>query len=99
MRYGILLTLWPTLVIGQTYNGDLQTLRSPSLQIIEQSIHLNVDQVKVDYIYANTSQEPITETLVFALPTNSEEQKQVKVFINQQPIQLHSIVRAINKKW
>lgn len=85
------------LVIGQTYTGDLQTLRSPSLQIIEQSIHLNVDQVKVHYIYANTSQEPITETLVFALPTNSEEQKQVKVLINQQPIQLHSIVRAINK--
>src|ERR1700733_13167143 len=98
MRYLLtLLLFWPCFVISQTYTGSLQSMRSPYLTITSQDINLNIDQVKVAYTYNNAANFDITETLVFMLPPNGEDQfKQFAVVVNQFPVQYQIMQHAIS---
>lgn len=98
MRYLFILLVWPCLVIGQTYAGGLQSFGSPDLQIAEQNITLNVNTVKVLYTYVNSSNQDISQTLVFALPSNSDNNpKPPAITVNQQPVQIQIMQRAISQ--
>src|SRR5581483_11378774 len=93
----LILIFWPCFVISQTYDGGIQSMRSPHLYLTNQDIHLSVDQVKVSYTYFNTANNDLTETLVFTLPSKSEENfKQFAITVNQTPIQFQIIQHAIS---
>lgn len=98
MRYLLIwLLLWPCFVNSQTYTGSLQSMRSPYLTINSQDVNLNIDQVKVSYTYYNAANFDITETLVFMLPLNGEDQfKQFSVVVNQEPVHHQTIQHAIS---
>ncbi|HSX20721.1 MAG TPA: DUF4424 family protein, partial [Gammaproteobacteria bacterium] len=80
---------WPCIVIAQTYQGGLQTMRSPHLIIETQEINLSLDQIKVAYVYHNTAAHEITETLVLASPPTS-------LVVNQKQTPYQTVQHAIN---
>lgn len=81
----------------QSYAANLLSLRSPNLQLKRQEITLSTDLVKTKYIYINTSQNSITETLVFDLPNNNTDNyKYLKIQVNDAAIQYQIIQRAIS---
>ncbi len=87
------------MVISQTYAGDLQSLRAPELQLVEQNITLGLNTVKVTYSYANTGDNDLTETLAFALPANTDHAyKAPNITVNQAPIQIQVIQKAISQQ-
>lgn len=98
MRYWIFLAiLWPCFVIGQTHTGGLYHIRSPDLLIINQDIQISIAQIKVDYVISNATNDSIKEAYVFAMPNNNEDNfKQTTVLINQEPVNLQIIQRAIS---
>lgn len=98
MRYCILLIiLWPCFVIGLAYGSGLHNMRSPDLLITSQDIYLGIEQIKIEYVFSNTTNENVRETQVFAVPLNGEDNfKPIDIFINQEPIPLQIIQRAIS---
>lgn len=98
MRYLILLILWPCFVIGQTYTGGLSSMRSPHLLLTNQDVILGLDQIKVTYVFSNNANTDITETLVFTLPSKSEDNfKHFSVLVNQQVVTYEVTQHAISK--
>lgn len=75
--------------MAQTNYGGLQSFRSPAITIVSEDINLSLDQVKVTYVYLNTSNNDLTETLVLTDAPST-------ILVNQRPAQLQTMQQSLS---